>query len=360
MKRINLFILITFIIRFDEIIVAQRDYVSRGRSSGAQRKSNGRKKKNNTAGASKTMIALALAILVTFIMGILVIVHHQKSKENKVVKGQSPKAGNGLPPKPEERWNYIKELENRQQNGAGNTKTPPTSVAVKPAQPVQQQLTPEQRELLAQMQADMRQPPTQLVQVSANTPSQRVHQPQQMQTSQPAYTQNSKPQVQQSQPRNPFNQQHSAQTAPVVKTQQPQQQQNQNNAVVPAPIAKKPAPVRKDAPPVPKAAPATSAPVSTATSAPIAAEKAKDVAKTAPQASGQKWIIQCGSFRSQEQAEAVRAKLAFSGITSRISTSGEWHRVILGPYSERSAANNMISQLNGSGTSGCITMAAKG
>ena len=78
--------------------------------------------------------------------------------------------GNGLPPKPEERWRYIKELESRQPgvraptepSAGGEVKTP-------------EQLTPEQRQLLEQMQADMRQQPTQLVEVPWNeqTPEQR-------------------------------------------------------------------------------------------------------------------------------------------------------------------------------------------
>lgn len=342
--------------------MAQRDYVSRGRSSGAQRRSNGRKKKTNNAGASKTMIVLALGVLVTFIMGILVIVHHHESKEDAVVKDQSRKAGNSLPPKPEERWNYIKELENRQ-TGVSNAKAP-VSTAEKSAQAAQQQLTPEQRELLAQMQADMRQPPTQLAEVPANGPNQRASQGQQMPVSNPSYTQNPQPQVQQQsvqhqQPHNPFNQQTSVQKAPVAKTE-PQQQQN--NAVAPA--AKNQAPIRREVVPaskpasIPKA-PAP-APVSVATPASVEKAKPKDVAKTTPQASGQKWFIQCGSFRNKEQAESVRVKLAFSGIESRINSSGEWHRVVLGPYNERGAANNMISRLNGSGTSGCITMASKG
>ncbi|STG51729.1 cell division protein [Escherichia coli] len=71
--------------------------------------------------------------------------------------------GNGLPPKPEERWRYIKELESRQPgvraptepSAGGEVKTP-------------EQLTPEQRQLLEQMQADMRQQPTQLVEVPWN------------------------------------------------------------------------------------------------------------------------------------------------------------------------------------------------
>ncbi len=42
-------------------------------------------------------------------------------------------------------------------------------------------------------------------------------------------------------------------------------------------------------------------------------------------------VVQCGSFRTAEQAESVQATLAFSGIESRVSAGGGWHRIVLGP-----------------------------
>ena len=75
-----------------------------------------------------------------------------------------------MPPKPEERWKYIKELENRQ-IGVPVPKEPSAGGEVHS----QTQLTDEQRQLLEQMQADMRQAPTQLNEVPWNeqTPVQR-------------------------------------------------------------------------------------------------------------------------------------------------------------------------------------------
>lgn len=114
------------------------------------------------------MVAIAAAVLVTFIGGLYFITHHKK-EESETLQSQKV-TGNGLPPKPEERWRYIKELESRQPgvraptepSAGGEVKTP-------------EQLTPEQRQLLEQMQADMRQQPTQLVEVPWNeqTPEQR-------------------------------------------------------------------------------------------------------------------------------------------------------------------------------------------
>ncbi len=126
------------------------------------------KKQRNLPAVSPAMVAIAAAVLVTFIGGLYFITHHKK-EESETLQSQKV-TGNGLPPKPEERWRYIKELESRQPgvraptepSAGGEVKTP-------------EQLTPEQRQLLEQMQADMRQQPTQLVEVPWNeqTPEQR-------------------------------------------------------------------------------------------------------------------------------------------------------------------------------------------
>lgn len=58
------------------------------------------------------MVAIAAAVLVTFIGGLYFITHHKK-EESETLQNQKV-TGNGIPPKPEERWRYIKELESRQ------------------------------------------------------------------------------------------------------------------------------------------------------------------------------------------------------------------------------------------------------
>ncbi|MDU6434317.1 MAG: cell division protein FtsN, partial [Pantoea sp.] len=151
--------------------MAQRDYVSRGRSTGTRRKksntSRGKKSKGGS-GVSKLMVGLAVAVLVTFAGGLWFLAHHKK--EDVPVIPDHKANGNGLPPKPEERWKYIKELENRQV-------TVPTPTEPSAGGEIQShtQLTDEQRQLLEQMQADMRQSPTQLNEVPWNeqTPAQR-------------------------------------------------------------------------------------------------------------------------------------------------------------------------------------------
>ncbi len=67
--------------------------------------------KSNELPAS-AMVAIAAAVLVTFIGGLYFITHHKK-EESETLQSQKV-TGNGLPPKPEERWRYIKELGSRQ------------------------------------------------------------------------------------------------------------------------------------------------------------------------------------------------------------------------------------------------------
>lgn len=48
------------------------------------------------------------------------------------------------------------------------------------------------------------------------------------------------------------------------------------------------------------------------------------------------YLMQCGSFRQQSQAEEMKARIAFQGLEAQVRASsgknGLWYRVILGPY----------------------------
>ncbi|MGL4486824.1 MAG: cell division protein FtsN [Yersinia sp. (in: enterobacteria)] len=277
--------------------MAQKDYVSRGRS-GARRKNTGKKKRSAPA-ISKTVMALAVALLVVF-MGGLYFITHNKPGELPLLPSHDPRTGNGLPPKPEERWRYIKELENRQigiptptepsAGGEMNSKT---------------QLTDEQRQLLEQMQADMRQQPTQLSEV-----------PYQEGTQVP----------------------RSAVTAkPPVATMQQQPLTSPRQAITPI----------QPQVSVPRTQPTAPA-VQAAT--PPKPEKEK----------AQRWMVQCGSFKIIDQAESIRAQLAFAGIESRITAGGGWNRVVLGPYNTKAATDKTLQRLKGAGQSGCIPLAVGG
>lgn len=182
------------------------------------------------------MVAIAAAVLVAFIGGLYFITHHKK-KSPKRCKARV--TYNGLPPKPEERWRYIKELESRQPGVRAPTEPSAGGEVMNP-----EQLTSEQRQLLAQMQADMRQQPTQLNEVPWNeqTPEQRQQtlqrqrqaqqqvQQQQWANTQPAQQPRTQPRVTEQPYQQQQQQPRTAQTAPAQQprqTQQPKQTTSQ-------------------------------------------------------------------------------------------------------------------------------------
>lgn len=98
--------------------------------------------------------------------------------------------------------------------------------------------------------------------------------------------------------------------------------------------APKPTPKPKELAP----APVAKAPVTT----PAATNESKD-----------KFFVQAGSFQNKDDAEKLKAKLAFTGLEANIQTTdipgkGVWHRVRLGPYAE-SEAGKTIATLKQSG-----------
>ncbi|MCW8349663.1 cell division protein FtsN [Citrobacter portucalensis] len=324
--------------------MAQRDYVRRGQPAPSRRKkSTSRKKQRNTPAVSPAMVAIAAAVLVTFIGGLYFITHHKK-EESETLQNQKV-TGNGIPPKPEERWRYIKELESRQPGVRAPTE-PSAGGEVLNAD----QLTNEQRQLLAQMQADMRQQPTQLNEVPWNeqTPEQRQQTLQRQRQVQQQQWNNAQQQVQQPRPRateQPYQQQQTrtAQAAPV---QQPKAQ--------PKPAAQQPYQDLLQTP-----AHTTAAQPKTQPAAPITNET-QPPKQTAEKKDERRWMVQCGSFKGAEQAETVRAQLAFEGFNSRITTNNGWNRVVIGPVKGKENADNTISRLKVAGHTNCIRLATGG
>ncbi|MDF2528889.1 MAG: cell division protein FtsN [Enterobacter mori] len=294
------------------------------------------------------MVAIAAAVLVAFIGGLYFITHHKK-EESEALQGNKV-AGNGLPPKPEERWRYIKELESRQPGVRAPTE-PSAGGEVKNAD----QLTNEQRQLLAQMQADMRQQPTQLNEVPWNeqTPAQR-QQTLQIQRQRQA-------QIQQQQ------QQQWTQTQPVQqpKAQPYQQPQQQTRTVQSQPVQQQPKaqPQKQAAQPyqdlLQTPAHTTAQQPKTQQAAPVTKET-EAPKQTAEKKDERRWMVQCGSFKGAEQAETVRAQLAFEGFDSRITTNNGWNRVVIGPVKGKENADGTISRLKVAGHTNCIRLASGG
>ncbi|HBQ6208832.1 TPA: cell division protein FtsN [Klebsiella pneumoniae subsp. pneumoniae] len=296
--------------------MAQRDYVRRSQPASSRRKKSttrsSRNKQSSLPAISPAMVAIAAAVLVAFIGGLYFITHHKKEEAEAMQNRQA--AGNGLPPKPEERWRYIKELESRQPGVRAPTEPTAGGEVMKP-----EQLTDEQRQLLAQMQADMRQQPTQLTEVPWNeqTPAQR------QQTLQRQRLAQQQQQAQQQQPKQ------------TVSNQQPYQD-----------LLQTPAHTNTTQPRTQAAAPVTRVEEAPKTTA----EKKDD----------RSWMIQCGSFKGAEQAETVRAQLAFEGFASHITTNNGWNRVVIGPLKGKESANEMITRLKMAGHANCIRLAARG
>ena len=82
--------------------------------------------------------------------------------------------------------------------------------------------------------------------------------------------------------------------------------------------------------------------------------------QTAEKKDERRWMVQCGSFKGAEQAETVRAQLAFEGFDSRITTNNGWNRVVIGPLKGKDNASNMIERLKMAGHANCIRLAARG
>ncbi|HCK6977638.1 TPA: cell division protein FtsN [Klebsiella oxytoca] len=322
--------------------MAQRDYVRRSQPTSSRRKkSNSRSSRNKQGGlsaVSPAMVAIAAAVLVAFIGGLYFITHHKKEEAEALQNRQA--AGNGLPPKPEERWRYIKELESRQPGVRAPTEPTAGGEVMKP-----EQLTDEQRQLLAQMQADMRQQPTQLTEVPWNeqTPAQRQQTLQRQRLAQQ--------QVQQQQLAQAQTQVQQPRTQPrAVEQAKPVQQQPKQTASNQQPyqdLLQTPAHTSTAQPKTQAAAPVTRV------------EEAPKIA-TAEKKDDRSWMIQCGSFKGAEQAETVRAQLAFEGFASHITTNNGWNRVVIGPLKGKENASNMIERLKMAGHANCIRLAARG
>ncbi|MDE1482411.1 cell division protein FtsN [Xenorhabdus bovienii] len=256
--------------------MAQRDYVSRGRSNPRQKGTG--KKKNQAQGLPKTTLAVAVALVVMFIGGLYFIAHTKNDSVQNTPPPAHHSKNQGLPPKPEERWTYIKELENRPVGFPSIQE--PTSANQPTNQPAK--LTQEQLQLLAQMEADIRQPPTPLKEV-------------------------------------PYN------SEPVPRSQ-----------VIITPPEQKPLVAQEKTP----------------TAQSLAPNETNKSPK--PAINESKLMLQCGSFRTIEQAESVRASLAFAGIESQITTKDNWNRVVVGPYKNKEAAEKIRSRVTDAGVPGCI------
>ncbi|ENY70455.1 cell division protein [Aeromonas diversa CDC 2478-85] len=83
------------------------------------------------------------------------------------------------------------------------------------------------------------------------------------------------------------------------------------------------------------------------------AEKAKTTADSG------RYMMQCAALRSQDAAESLKARIAFTaGLSSSLQTvngaSGTVYKVVVGPFNGKAAADAANKRLQASGISGCI------
>lgn len=67
--------------------------------------------------------------------------------------------------------------------------------------------------------------------------------------------------------------------------------------------------------------------------------------------------MQCGSFKTNAQAESLKAQMAFVGIESQIQTAQgknhTWYKVVLGPYTRKRVAEQDKHKLRNNNINGC-------
>ena len=88
------------------------------------------------------------------------------------------------------------------------------------------------------------------------------------------------------------------------------------------------------------------------------AAKAKAATPTAA-ADGGRYMMQCAALRSQDSAESLKARIAFgAGLSSSLQVvngaNGTVYKVMVGPFSGKTAVDAANRKLQGSGISGCI------
>lgn len=287
------------------------------------------------------MVAIAAAVLVAFIGGLYFITHHKK-EESEALQGNKV-VGNGLPPKPEERWRYIKELESRQPGVRAPTE-PSAGGEVKNAD----QLTDEQRQLLAQMQADMRQQPTQLNEVPWNEQTRRSV----SKRCSASVRHSSKRNSSSGRRRSRYNSRvHNRSSRRVLykrslfsSSRKPSRRSKQHSRIriccrrlhIPLRNSQKRSRLRRSL------------------------KRPRHRSRRLRKKDERRWMVQCGSFKGAEQAETVRAQLAFEGFDSRITTNNGWNRVVIGPVKGKENADGTISRLKVAGHTNCIRLASGG
>ena len=94
-----------------------------------------------------------------------------------------------------------------------------------------------------------------------------------------------------------------------------------------------------------------------------AAQSAQPAAPSAASADPFNYFVQAGAFRTPEDAEQQRAKLALMGLTARVSEREQSGRVVyrvrLGPFDKKDDADKAKARLDGNGVEAALVRVQK-
>lgn len=307
-----------------------------------------RSKKTST-GVNKTLI-LAIILLLLGVSGLALWGLKSSAPETTVATATQPAPRkNELPSPPEESYSYIRELENREVPVDKNSKLA--------------QLTKEQ-ELLLQRQKEeekrkqelLEQQQQALQQAQANAENNTQQQEVGVVVAKPIEVQQPQPQkVVALTPEEFAAKKAQEQKLAEEKRKQAElkKQQDAKRAEQQAQVAQKAKEEQLKADKE-KAAELAKQEKAEATKKAKEQAQAKIVAKPATEAPKTvgKFGLQCGAFKNKAQAENMQARLAMAGYNARISSSGDWNRVFVGPIGDRAAASS--AQSNARSVAECL------
>lgn len=255
--------------------MAQRDYAARSN------------KKKKSAGLGKSvLLTIACVVVLGFALGLYFLTTKAPEPQSKELTVEQVKPKSQLPSRPEESWSYIKELERR---------TVPTDNSQASLEKVAQ-LNEKQKEDLKRLEEAEKKAALERARETENNAQRNV-------------------------PVNEATSVAETATAPAVAVT--------DEAALKAEAEKKAAEQAKKEAEWKKAELAKQQ----------AAKKAESAKSDSAKASGGKFGLQCGAFNDRAKAEALQAKLAMTGLNARITESGKWNRVLVGPIGDRQATS---------------------
>ncbi|WP_041209770.1 SPOR domain-containing protein [Aeromonas jandaei] len=278
--------------------MATRDYVG----NRPRRRAGGRNTKKAAPRRFPVIPALLAGVLLAGFGGFLYMINgkgHDAPTIEEQVKANKPKPqNNGLP---QEKWSYIERLENKQVDII----EPPTQPGVLPPPPADT-MTLQPEKLPQPVPTDIPQPGTPIGQPKPYQPN-------------PATT-------------------PSTSGAPVASAQEQVIDRKAERERMEREIR---AELERERAAAAKAQPAAQQP-----------------AQTAAADSG-RYMMQCAALRSQDSAESLKARIAFTaGLSSSLQVingaNGTVYKVMVGPFNGKAAADAANRKLQSSGISGCI------